>query len=345
MRDKITLADDPFSAEYFARFADLTASIGALLADNPAPYIAYLKERRGRAAHVEPLDDEDAYCRNQAACVRRLAVSIRDDGYNSSEWRNCGRKLDYGQGQGPITVTIGADGTINSWDGLHRSAILRNLCRPIYAEVYQRNERWVELREFHKTLYTPYPHPDLARRKVLRPGGERFEAIGQWCKNNIDPIDALIIGACTGYGASIIGLYFQNVDCIESNAERFSLAHSLLSRTSGYIQVFHALAGTFNSDTEYKATIGLSVYHHVATSIEKWQAVCEKLKACPVHIVELPENSAKQWHDQFRAECTNGHCNEVIMSTLCKAGNYSGAEVIYTDHTYADRETVAIWRD
>ena len=344
MRDKIILSDDPFSIEYFARFTDLTESIGPLLGGDNGPYIAYLKERRRRASRTLEPDAEQAYCENLAGCKKALAESIRDDGYDPNAWRHCGRDFDYNKGEGPITVTIGPDGTINSYDGLHRSAILRHLGQPVIAEVYQRNKRWVELREFHKTLYTPYPHPDFAGRKVLRKGVERFDAIGKWMKEH-DAYCPLVVGACIGWGMfRLLDVPWNSqVYGIEPQKERRDLAGAFISRLGrGMVQGKSAIE--WDEYDKVGAVIGLSVYHHVATSLDQWQKVADKLAACPVQILELPEDSAKQWHNTFRAEC-GGRCKETILSVLAGAGDYMHREVIYTDRTYANRETIAMWRD
>ncbi len=342
MRDTITLGFDPFSAEYFGRFTALTESIGPLLGGGTRPYVAYLMERRAKK-RVEP---DREYCEQRALTVRAMTESIRDDGYDPEAWKTCGRNLDYSRGQGPITINIGADGTIYSWDGLHRSAILRHLGRPVVAEVYRRDKRWEELRAFHKTLYQPYPHPDLADRKVIRPGGERYQAIAAWIDSHcLDEmtLNALMVGACTGFGLLALS-QSMNACGIEPSAERFELLRSLAAKTNGVISEARMVsAADYESYNRHAHAIGLSVYHHVASSIEQWAKVCEKLAACPVQILELPGDHEKQWHDKFREE-THGQPKEALIGMLTSAGEYTERETIYVDGSYASRQTIALWR-
>ena len=339
----ITLGDDPYSAEYFARFADLTDSIGPLLADDPEPYVRYWlhKRRKVTEAEVTPLLGTEAL--GMATSRKVLAESIRDGGYKIDGWKDSGRNLDPAKGQGRITVNIGADGTIYSWDGLHRSAILKHLGRPVEVEVFKRDARWLELSEFHKTLYQPFPHPDFAGRKVTRPGHVRYAAIS----NAISACGAksvIIVGACTGWGVERLTYdeVFGQVHGIEPHKDRFPLAKSFLEK-SGRGTVEQIAAHEFTRYGDFGATVGLSVYHHVATSVERWREVCKLLAACPVHILELAADDAPQWHDKFREE-SNGLPRSVIFDELCKAGNYGLGGCVFNDPAYANRQTISLVR-
>ncbi len=347
----ITLGDDPFSAEYFERFAALTESIGPLLDGDAGPYCLYWLYQRKKLAKADVTSKHLADAANMAECHRKLAISIRDEGYDKDRWKTCGRQLDPDKGQGPITVNIGADGTIYSWDGLHRSAILKHLGLPVEAEVYKRDPRWVELSEFHKTLYQPYPHPDFAGRKITRPGTERYEPIATWLKAH-DIIDPLFVGACTGAAVVKFRDWGFQAFGIEPHKDRFPLAESWTRRVCP-ASIVQVAAHDFLYGN-YGAVIGLSVYHHVATSLEKWREVCKLLVACPVHIFELAGKSEKQWHDKFKSEtdewpggaplCAE---SEMLYATCDENGGTSDGVVrerIYTDHTYASRQTIVLSR-
>ena len=92
--------------------------------------------------------------------------------------------------------------------------------------------------------------------------------------------------------------------------------------------------------------VGLSVYHHVATCRERWREVCEKLAACPVHILELPHNHEKQWHDKFREERDSWLDGpwEQLLADLQNISDSRPLKTVYTDQTYAKRDTVMLCR-
>ena len=345
MRDKITLGDDVFSAEYWQhdRVRSLVEAFGDMLDDSTSTgtgaYVEWWLKQTG-GTYTSAMVAAASYC--------KLLSDIRHDGYDAKRWKTSDRNFDPAKGQGPITVKIGPDGKITPWDGAHRSAILRCLGRPVEAEVFERAPEWQHLKEYHATLYTPYPHPDFASHPVTRRGTERFQPISGVIKADSNRIGARIavVGACTGFGAIELAKAGFIVTAIEPNDKRCSLIRYLAARDREIptlnLSVSESLAHEHDY-FRYDSVLGYSVYQHVATSVDRWNAVCNLLAKCPQHIIELPGNHEHQWHDKFREE-TGGKPQEAIISMLIQAGGYDPPKVIYTDHTYANRQTILLER-
>lgn len=340
----ILIGGDVFSRTYWShgQLSPLVEGMKGLLASPPniAPYQDFWVKRYGGT------QDQAA---NMAKLWHERAIDIRDNGYKADAWREDKRQenWDDDKGFGPISVSIGPNGNLIPWDGAHRAAILRVLERPVEAVVHERSKRWAELKEFHKTLYTPVDHPDFADHPVLRKDTARFEAIVAHLQSDIR--DVLIVGACTGFCARFIDEYEQfdevevehrqpfDVLALEPKEERFALL-----RTTGVL-CQKVAAADFTRYGEFDAVIGLSVYQHAATSLDKWRQIVYLLSKCSIQVLELPGNDEKQWHEEFRKD-TGGKPHEAILEYLCVPGGYRNAKTIYTDPTYANRNTYLLTR-
>ena len=339
MRDKITLGDDVFSAEYWAhdRVRLLVEAFADMMPSEPS-YANYMAWWLSRCSG----DESQAF--EAAKSYRAIAHDIRDNGYDSERWRSSDRNFDPVRGQGAITVKIGSDGTISPWDGAHRSAIMRCLGRPVEAEVFERAPDWQHLKEYHKTLYTPYPHPDFASHPVTRRNPQRFETA---CNLASIYDSACVVGACTGLAALVIAGMMRasgKVIALEPQTERRALLDAVASRhdTNGHVISSGEYAHEHDYST-YEIVLACSIYQHAASSQERWSEICERLAAVPRHIIELPGNHEHQWHDRFR-EQSDGRPQEAIIRMLIQAGRYDPPKVLYTDHTYANRQTILLER-
>ncbi len=335
--DTITLGDDVFSDEYWAnhRVAPLLDAMRGVMADPPdyGKYIAYWHTR---------CKGDDAEAKRIGECYRALAAKIKTDGYTSNAWQHDGRDFDVTQGHGPMSVDIGNDGKLWPIDGSHRACILWLLGEPVTMWVWRRRPKWEKLKAFHKTLYTPYPHPDFAGHPVTRPGVDRFHAIQ---RKMFVPGDVIVLGACTGFGAA----YFQQrhpVLAVEPTEERRILLthwfHRLGSTDSPYLNISSAYAHQLDYGGVV-ATIALSVLQHAATSMNRLREIVAKMTDSPRLFVELPGDDEKQWHCQFRDE-THGCPKSAVIDELIWVGNYAAPKVIYTDTTYANRQTILLQR-
>ena len=353
--DTITLGDDVFSDEYWAnhRVAPLLDAMRGVMADPPdyGKYIAYWHTR---------CKGDDAEAKRIGECYRALAAKIKTDGYTSNAWQHDGRDFDVTQGHGPMSVDIGNDGKLWPIDGSHRACILWLLGEPVTMWVWRRRPKWEKLKTFHKTLYTPYPHPDFAGHPVTRQSRDRFiHGITNLSPERADKFNVCIVGACTGLSsrmtANAIGMGATSsgtIVAIEPQPERLALLRSIATRVELY-PTLHCIppakiipCGDYahkHDYATYDAILGYSVYQHVATNLERWQLVCGLLGKCPLHILELPGNHEHQWHDKFREE-TNGKPQEAIIAMLIQAGGYEPPRVIYTDTTYANRQTILLQR-
>lgn len=338
--DTITLGDDPFSGEYWDnhRVAPLLEAMRGVLAGDPdyTKYIAYWHTR---------CQGDDAEARRIGECYRMLAANIKANGYISNAWQHDGRDFDVTQGHGPMSVDIGNDGKLWPIDGSHRACILRLLGKSVNMWVWRRRPKWEKLKAFHKTLYTPYPHPDFAGHPVNRKGGDRFIAVLRALAGSA-VTGAVVVGACTGYGAIGFANAGIRVQAFEPCNERRALMEMLASRSSGYERFGVRPTAAHEITTAYgwaDVVVGMSVYQHVATTAERWALVCNHLAACRRHVIELPGNHEKQWHKQFR-EQSDGKPQEAIIKRLRWAGSYGPPEVIYTDYTYANRQTILLQR-
>ncbi len=337
--DTITLGDDVFSDEYWAnhRVAPLLYAMRGVMADTPdyTKYIAYWHTR---------CEGDDAEAQRIGQCYRELAAKIKRDGYAPNTWQHDGRDFDVTQGHGPMSVDVGNDGKLWPIDGSHRACILRLLDKPVNMWVWRRRPKWEKLKAFHKTLYTPYPHPDFVGHPVTRRDIDRFYKVGQLA-GLYD--SACIVGACTGLSAQITATMMNRggvVTAIEPQRERAALLQSVADRhrTNGTIVVSRNYAHEHTYDS-YRVVVGLSVYQHAAIAKERWSYICKRLAPAPMHIIELPGNTEHQWHDKFREE-TDGKPQEAIIRMLVQAGSYGPPRVIYTDHTYANRQTILLQR-
>ena len=342
--DTIELGDDPFSAEYWGnhRVAPLLEAMCDVMADEPdyTKYIAYWHTR---------CKGDDAEARRIGECYRELAAKIKSSGYTRNAWQRDGRGFDVTQGHGPMSVEIGDDGRIWPIDGSHRACILRILEKPVMMWVWRRRPKWVALKTFHKTLYTPYPHPDFAGHPGTRRGTERFEpipeAIGTADSNRIG-CRVGVVGSCTGSGSIELAKAGFLVTAFEPNNERCSLMRYLAARDKDIPTLNLAIGESQAHEIDYfpfDSVVALSVYQHAAASAARWDAICDKLAKCPRHILELPGNHEHQWHERFRSE-SDGQPQEAIIRALRHAGRYNAPEVIYTDHTYANRQTILLQR-
>lgn len=337
MRDKIIIGEDVFSVEYWQhdRVRSLVDAFADMLATEPSPdkYITWWLSKCG-----------GTYSDALAASViyTTIASDIRDNGYDPTRWESSDRNFDPAKGQGPITVKIGPDGTISPWDGAHRSAILRVLGRTVEAEVFERADEWQHLKEYHKTLYTPYPHPDFASHPVTRRGTERFEAI----ERNIGgaPGDIVVLGACTGFGAAYLQRRYPVIAVEPTDQRRAMLTHwfhRLGDADSPYLNISAAYAHevSYGGGT----VVALSVLQHAATCMSRMQEIATAMRTSPQLAIELPGDDEKQWHHQFRDE-TKGCLQSAVIDALIQAGGYDPPKVIYTDHTYANRQTLLLER-
>lgn len=332
--DLLIIGDDPWSMEYWDFQKDLLVAAKGLVSGELDAYCEYWKNRTK--------EDDDQRALSTATAYSQLAQKIRDEGFEADKWRTSDRVFDESRGQGPISVNISGDGKLVPWDGSHRACILRTLGREVHARPWKRAKRWQELREFYlKDKYTTYPHPDFADVKAYRRDRTRMDKVGE-AATGLGAKSIAVVGACTGFEVEVLSHHLQPVIGLEPHPERFALLKGWAARL-GSGDVFKVYAHEWDGYANVGAVVGMSIYQHAASSLEQWRNVASMISASPVQILELPSNNEHQWHAGFKDEA-GGEPKELLVKELAEAGNYTTQRVIYTDETYAKRETILLAR-
>ncbi len=331
--DRIELGRDPWSQEYWSKLQPLVDAMYALRDGNLLPYAEYWLRR------ADSIDTTKAM--QMAKAYQAVLQGIENQGYLPDAWQaRSDSNLDLGFG--PISVAIGADGTIWLRDGSHRASILRVLGRPVTPWVWKRDPRWLELKDANSKLYSPYPHPDFANHPVQRRNTNRFTAIAEQLAD-LHCTDVLFVGACTGAGPVALAEVNFTVTAIEPADDRYTLLESWFNRVGLAGRCDKLRLTDYRKYGNHHAIIGMSIYQHAAQSIAKWQQCANLLADCPVHVLELPGNHERQWHQTFRQE-SDGKPRDMLLRMLSETGAYRYFHSFYQDSTYANRETMVIAR-
>lgn len=312
-------SNDPWSNEYWAKHDVLVSAFRKMAYGSLSSYADWWLRYRSGTSLKSGL--------RMASCYYNMMQNIKKDGYQEDKWKEDPRKFE--ERQGPIAVNILDDGTLSPYDGMHRSCMLKSLDMSVPTVAYS-STIWQEFKDTHQYGYCP--HPDLVDINFTRHNDDRYRAIVKRVSEFSLTPNVLDIGSNVGRMPWFLHQAGFNVVAVESNKIYFRVLRALAGKT-GFIAKLNS-AEKFEYSC-YNVCIGLSVYHHVATSIEQWAKVCKLLSKSPAHIIELPTDKENRWHDDFKQGKS-----ELLLQMLCDEGGYKNREIIYTDPQYANRQTV-----
>lgn len=293
--------------------------------DEVDKYRAWWVEMR-RKGGEDPSDEEaDRFAKLYQGFTRKVA----NEGYDPSD-------------KNPIKVTIQADGRLGCNDGNHRlCALFASGAKSVEVVLGWVSPTWKDLVDSLKgVLHHPHPHPSFYGWKCNRPGSrERYTEVGKrlvemGCKT------AFEIGPCSGTGVQALVDAGLKVSWAEIKLEFARLCKSLSSVRKSSKQV-----STLSESPDVDAVVALAVYHHVATSVEAFEAAAARMGLARVQVVELPTAEAPRWHARFVEESgqTAEGLPEWTLNRLQEAGSYTNVEVL-REEPYGNRTTWIMWR-
>ncbi len=329
---------DKMSVRFAATLELLSPSCPAPLSTQYASYVRSLPECANWPDDMVVADTMRAMA---------LTRTVFDEGYDND--RCFGWAIEHGEFWAPIQVGMDRLGRLCLGDG-NRRAIAQLLSgRPVLAKVFWRDPEWAAavaaIARPGAWLYQSHPHPEFAGQPVGRTDTERYSLVGsalagRGVRRVVD------IGSC--YGTGTIAMARQGIPAViglehsvsaalvqESQFSLYSTEHGIRSICGG-IDMLPAGADAY---------VGLSVWHHLAQTIESLDAWVAKVRAAKYQVIELPESTSSLWTEPF-VQATGLPTTELpsfILSRFMQVG-YVIEETLYRDDVYNGRETILLSR-
>lgn len=300
----------------------------ALKGGDPSVYVNYWE---GRTKRTFPED--------RLAMLGSLLEDIGSNGYNPETARAMCEAAGYPYGE--IRLCCELDGRLGLSDGNHRfSAWYIGDCdQALEAEVVFYHPEWEEL--LRGAAYQPYDHPLANSEAYTRQGLERYRAVASHLAGatvNRMMVN-LELGSCLGMGMEILAKGGPVYGC-EHNTTFRALAERRFDILGDPNVKGHTKPVPMD---RWRSVVGLSVWHHLATSVVALNAWAYSTRA-DRHYIELPEPGSKTWKEGFLREIGPVDPREVILEVIRGANGYTTTEEIYRDPQYADRVTLLLTR-
>jgi len=348
-KDYITFGDDPFSNDIWKDLKIRLDAAEELISPNCPSNLLNTKYAEWRKqleviSKRPPIPTPELI--KGIEHYKALSLSVVNN-YQPDLWKEDPRNFDPKKGHGEITCAIITDGKIVINDGNHRLCALKAANKTIPPiKVYARAEQWKKPIEAQgETLHQRYFHPDCDGMPAIRKNEARFNAVSEELKKvNIQSV--VEIGACLGFGSYLMTEQGLNVSAIEADTDKFRLLQCLERRVDNLT----CIGGMFDKvklhPEKNAAVVGMSVWHHLATSKDMLEELITKVSQYDCQVIELPTNKEVRWHDAFisSAGTTREGAAEYLLAQFAKLGGYHNQKIIFTDKQYVNRETWLLTR-
>lgn len=243
--------------------------------NNKTYYYSFLKSGSYLAKYLK-LDTENKIL-DKVEDFKNLYNSIKKNGYlKELEPELIRRKIgDVAHYYGGTCCKIKYDGSLELWDGMHRSAIKKSLNIPIEIIIVEEHSDWKNIKEgllrLHngqKYLYQSIDHPDFYDWTVYHDNKIKDFLLSEIVSENV-----LDIGVC--HGLTLCRLKLSNRITsgtgIESDPDRFNLAKLLFNKAG--LNLFNSIDTFLNQNSgKFNAILLLSVMHHFIRQYGKEKA-------------------------------------------------------------------------